>query len=95
MDAFTELLRTMEQMSPDEKNRVIAENRKKCICGRCPTYDACMKGNKELLYCFAGKSACPVTRTGCLCPSCPLTGTLVLSHAYYCVKGSEKQLRGS
>jgi len=31
---------------------------------------------------------------GCLCPNCPVTGIMGLSHAYYCAKDSEKEQRG-
>jgi len=41
-----------------------------------------------------GKSGCTATKKGCLCPACPVTRELGLRHGYYCMQGSEKEIRG-
>jgi hypothetical protein len=94
MDKFMEMAKRMEQMSPEEKKQVMMENRSICVCAGCPTYTPCMKEKNELLFCVSGKSACSVETRGCICPTCPVTNMMGLSHAYYCTKGSEKELRG-
>ncbi|KUG07911.1 hypothetical protein ASZ90_016708 [hydrocarbon metagenome] len=94
MDKFMEMAKKMEQMSPDERKHVMMKNRSMCICSGCPTYTSCMKEKNELLFCSTGKSACAVEMKACICPTCPVTNMMGLSHAYYCAKGSEKELRG-
>ncbi len=93
-DKFMEIVKKMEQMSAEEKKQAMRKNREMCICGGCPTHNSCMKEKDELLFCFNGKSACTVEMKACLCPTCPVTKVMGLTHAYYCVKGSEKELRG-
>ena len=57
-------------MSDDRQT--IDENRKKCICGPCPTYNECMRANTELIFCLTGKSpTCTFEKKGCLCPDVP------------------------
>jgi len=74
--------------APDQA--VIDENRKKCICGECPSYTECMRAAEELLFCLAGKSPdCIFEKKGCLCPSCPVTKILGLKKAYYCIRGTQ------
>ena len=63
------------------------ENVKKCICGECPSYNQCMKGNSELLYCAKEKSACEFDKIGCMCTVCPLTLQFNLDKLYYCETG--------
>lgn len=94
MDKFMEITQKMEQMSPDEKKQVMMKNRSICICAKCPSFTSCMKEKDELLFCSTGKSACTVQKKACICPSCPVTGMMGLNHAYYCIKGTEKELRG-
>ena len=94
MDKFIEMAKKIEQMSPDEKKQAMMKNRSMCICGGCPSYNSCMKEKDELLYCSMGKSACTIEMKGCICPTCPVTSMMGLTHAYYCAKGSEKELRG-
>ncbi|HUU76378.1 MAG TPA: DUF2769 domain-containing protein [Methanoregulaceae archaeon] len=94
MDKFEETMKKMSMMSPEDQKKMKETIRSKCTCPQCPTYDSCMKEKGELLYCSTGKSACAVTETGCICPTCPVTEMMGLSHAFYCSRGSEKQLRG-
>jgi hypothetical protein len=68
------------------------ENRKKCICEPCPTYNECMRADAALLFCVTGKSAtCTFEKKGCLCPSCPVTKILGLKNAYYCIRGTGQE----
>jgi len=94
MDKFEEIIEKTTKMSPDEQEQGNEKNRGFCICGKCPSHDSCMKGKNELLYCFNGKSACTVTKKGCLCPTCPMTSLNGLKHFYFCAKGSEREQRG-
>jgi hypothetical protein len=90
---FPEMVQKLEKMSPDERQKTIDLTRANCICGDCPTYDACMKGMKELLFCLTRSSACTVEKKACLCPTCPVTPMMGLSHGYYCARGTEKEIR--
>jgi len=94
MDKFMEIAQKMEKTSPEEKKQIMMKNRAMCICAKYPSYTTCMKEKGELLCCFAGKSTCTAEKKACIYPSCPVTGTMGLTHAYYCIKGSEKELRG-
>jgi hypothetical protein len=68
------------------------ENRKKCICEPCPSYNECMRADSELVFCLAGKSpSCTFEKKGCLCPSCPVTTILGLKSAYYCIRGTGQE----
>lgn len=64
------------------------ENLKKCICGACPSYDDCMKGKSEGLYCAGGKSGCEIAKNGCVCGGCPLASEYNLGKMYYCESGA-------
>jgi Protein of unknown function (DUF2769) len=78
-----------EIMTEDQK-KSMEENRKKCICEPCPTYNECMRAENELLFCVNGKALkCTFDRKGCVCPTCPVHAVLSLKKAYYCVKGTE------
>ena len=94
MDKFEEMAGKMARMSEAELNKTVSGLMAKCICGKCPTYNDCMKGKKEGLFCALGKTGCTVTRKACLCPTCPVTPAMGLKHGYYCMKGSEKEIRG-
>lgn len=65
------------------------ENFKKCPCNNCPSYNDCMKKNKEKLYCSRGKSKCTVEQNGCICGGCPVHKENKLEGYYFCIKGSE------
>jgi hypothetical protein len=78
MDTMTDVVK-----APDE-------NRKKCICDPCPTYNECMRAAGELLFCVTGKSPdCTFEKKGCVCPTCPVHQSLGLKKAYYCIRGAE------
>lgn len=94
MDTFGEMLEKMMQMGPEEQKAMIEKLKALCICGKCPTYDDCMRQTSELLYCNKGSSVCSVRKTGCICPTCPVSPMLGLKNAYYCARGSEREIRG-
>jgi len=73
-------------------DKIIADNRAKCICDPCPTYNECMRADTSLLFCVLGKSQnCTFDKKGCLCPGCPVKSALGLTKAYYCIRGSENE----
>jgi len=75
-----------------DQERIIGENRKKCICGQCPTYNECMRADESLLFCITGRSPnCTFEKKGCLCPTCPVTQVLGLKKNYFCLKGTEQE----
>jgi len=94
MDRFEEMAEKMAVMPEDELRKTVSSLMSRCICGKCPTYGECMKERRETLYCALGKTSCAVTRKACLCPACPVTPDLGLKHGYYCIRGSEKEIRG-
>ena len=55
MDKFSEMMQKMMAMSEPDRTAMIEKNKAICICGRCPTYDDCAKGKKELLFCATGQ----------------------------------------
>lgn len=68
------------------------ENRKKCLCPKCPSYP--LKGEGEVLYCglgaskhdIVGKTAGSMKAKGCICPGCPVYHRYDLKELYYCDK---------
>jgi hypothetical protein len=76
----------------DNRQKIIDENKRKCICEPCPSYTECMRGASELLFCVTGKSPdCIFEKKGCICPACPVRALLGLKKAYYCIKGTEQE----
>ena len=70
----------------------IAEDRKRCICDPCPSYNECMRADGGLLFCSTGKIAdCTFGMKGCSCPACPVWKARNLRKAYYCIHGSEEE----
>lgn len=77
-------------MNINLKNMKVENNQgnfKKCTCGECPSYDECMKGGKEMLYCARDKSTCAFAQKGCICMQCPVSTENSLKGGYYCSKG--------
>lgn len=60
------------------------ENLMKCVCGKCPSYNECMKKSKEGLFCARGKSSCEYDKKGCICGGCPVSIENKLKGGYYC-----------
>jgi Protein of unknown function (DUF2769) len=76
----------------EDKNIIVAQNRAKCICPSCPTYNECMRADDQRLFCVTGRSpTCTFDKKGCLCPACPVTKVLGLKRFYYCLHGSEEE----
>jgi hypothetical protein len=76
----------------NDKDTIIADNRAKCICEPCPTYNECMRADNALLFCVTGKSpTCTFDKKGCRCPVCTVKPILGLTRAYYCIRGSEQE----
>ena len=69
MDTFEETLQRMAAMSPDERRAFVEENRQKCICPGWPTYNDCMRGKDERLFCIVGKSGCEIVQQGVCSPA--------------------------
>jgi hypothetical protein len=84
--------RAGQDLMTGEREKIIGENREKCICEPCPTYNECMRADENLLFCVMGKSVtCTFEKKGCICPTCPVTKLLGLKKAYYCIRGSEQE----
>lgn len=66
---------------------VTEENRERCLCPGCPTYDECMGMEEEVLYCGTAVSMCEITKNGCLCGGCPVYAHYGLNGGYYCEGG--------
>lgn len=95
MDKFEQAMQQMAKMSKEEMNAWVESSKKVCICPGCPTYNDCARDAKELLYCALGKSMnCMVRGVTCICPDCPVTEQLDLRYNFYCLRGTEKTLRG-
>ena len=64
------------------------ENAGKCSCPRCPSYDECMAGKTEALYCGRDTTSCSVKTNGCICAGCPVYSENNLNSGYYCINKS-------
>ncbi len=62
-------------------------NRKKCICPKCPSYPHDSSG--EVLYCSRGMSHCDIPAKGCICNGCAVFAENNLTKLYYCDKTEE------
>lgn len=88
-------MQIMANKSDEEKRKAIEMNKSLCICGGCPSYNACAKEKSEALYCSLGASpACIIKASVCICAGCPVTPKMGLKNQYFCTKGSEKEQRG-
>ena len=65
-----------------------AQNADRCLCPGCPTYDDCMKGKGEKIFCSRGETECGPAPNGCICPECPVWMENKLKDRYYCVDGA-------
>ncbi len=95
MDKFEQVMQTMSQMTEEERMKAIEDNKTLCICPDCPTYNECAQEKGEIFYCSMGKSPTCITKgLGCICPACPITEKMGLTHDYFCTKGTEREQRG-
>lgn len=60
------------------------ENAGRCLCPGCPTYNECMKGKNERLYCSRGNTECEFEEIDCLCGQCPVWKEYAIKSFYYC-----------
>lgn len=88
------MLQKKAATSSEKRQRFDEENRQRYMCPGCPTYNDCMRGKDERMFCVAGRSICDIVQQGCICPTCPVTKILGLTHMFYCTDGSEQQRRG-
>jgi hypothetical protein len=97
MDKFEDKMGEIakEGLSEDKVNkRFLDDWGDDCICPDCPMYNQCAQEKYEGLYCLLGKSECNLEEDDCICPDCDVFGELDLKYDLYCIKGSEKELRG-
>ena len=95
MDKFEQTMQMISQMSEEERMKATDANKALCICPNCPTYNECAQENGELFYCAMGASPICITKElGCICPACPITEKMGLTHDYFCVRGTEREQRG-
>lgn len=94
MDKFEHKMEEISRISEDEVNKVIEEEKKLCLCPGCPTYNDCMGGKNQVLFCALGKSeGCEINKIQCLCPTCPVTDEYGLKSIFFCSNGSEQEQR--
>lgn len=63
-------------------------NAASCLCPGCPTYDDCMRGAGQRLYCSRGRTDCTPAAKGCICGGCPVWSANGLSSYYFCMEGA-------
>jgi hypothetical protein len=98
MDKFEEKMAEIakEDLSESEMNKkFLDELGDDCICPDCPMYNQCAQEKYEGLYCLMGKSECNLEEDDCICPDCDVFNDLDLKYDLFCIKGSEKELRGA
>lgn len=94
MDKFAEAMGKMSEMSEEQYNTIIDMEKKRiCICRTCPSFNQCMNGSKEALFCILGKSSCEIDFVECKCSECPAHNKFDMRHGSYCVGGSEEEQR--
>jgi hypothetical protein len=96
MDKQEGIIHKTGPMDTTGQGRSGDEERDRCVCSGCPTYNECMREKNELIYCIAGRSpTCAFEKRGCICPTCPVKVALGLSSAYYCIRGSEQEQKNA
>jgi hypothetical protein len=93
MDKFESTMADWSKLSDSEKRTEEENKRGRCICPGCPSYADCAMRNKELMFCFASRSSCIKTSKGCHCPGCPVRADFGLTNIYYCLNGTEQEIR--
>jgi hypothetical protein len=94
LDKFEEMTEMMSKMAEKERMKAIEESKALCICPDCPSYNECAQKRGESFYCALGRSpACITKESGCICPACPITEKMGLTHQYFCTRGTEKKQR--
>jgi len=96
MDKYERLLQELVGMAPEKLDSWKKTSNDKCTCPNCPTYTKCAETAMELLYLIKGRSPKCITAgdmDGCMCPECAFAQEYDLSNLFYCVNGSEKEMR--
>jgi hypothetical protein len=94
MDKFGEFHKNIAAMDETRRAIILAEQKDRCVCGGCPTYNECMREKGEIFYCITGRSpVCTFEKKACICPMCPVKVTLGLQKSYFYVRGSEQDQR--
>jgi hypothetical protein len=94
MDKFEQMMKDVKGTSHAQLDKDMEKYKTMCICVKCPTYNACARNAKEMVFCLVGKSfACISEQKTCNCPTCPLTSECGLKHTSFCMKGAEKAQR--
>jgi hypothetical protein len=76
--------RRRKRTSREEREVVLADNKKACICATCMSYFG--TGEAELLFCASGISKV-ILQERCVCPTCPVHRKMALRWDYYCTLG--------
>lgn len=91
MDKFEEFHKNITGKDATWQATTTVKQEDRCVCGRCPTYNECMREKGEIFYCINGRSpVCTFDKKECICPTCPVKFSLALRKTYYCIRGSEK-----
>ncbi len=92
---FEQKMAMMKDMSPEDIQAAVEENKRICkdFCGECPSYTG--TGETELLFCALGKSDKITEKKGCICGTCPVQKNMSLRWAYYCTKGTGREILAS
>ena len=96
MDKFEEKINELMELSDKEKNDMVEDMKKDCVCPICPTYNECANKAGEKLFCVLGKSeSCIEREMGCMCPTCPFGQKYMIGVKYnfYCVRDAEMEQR--
>ncbi len=94
MDVFEQWLDTFWQMPARGRKEYMAVKKAACTCPKCPSYNRCAEGSKELVYCITGKSPlCIAENHGCTCTDCAVPSGLGLKYRNFCTGGSEAAQR--
>lgn len=78
----------------DDKKLVVPptqENKQKCLCPDCPSYNQCMQDKGEVLFCSSGATSCELEKWGCPCVRCPVQLEYHNIGLFYCEKGALKK----
>ena len=93
-DRYVTMQKQMMIMPKDQIMANMMEMDRMCTCPSCPSYNDCAKTALEIMFCGRGMSFhCIKEIKGCICPTCPVTKKLGLTHQAFCVMGNEKTQR--
>jgi len=94
VSAFEDIMKKLDPKAGYDREGALNELGGECACPDCPTYNVCAGEAGERLYCFLGRSGnCTKDELGCNCPDCPVAVRADLVNTYYCITGSESEVR--